>query len=536
MKRAEGQISVFLALCGILIFALICTCLESARMSALEHLMHQAAGSSMQSVFAGYHRELAGGFGLLARDTGRSEAFVESTLKAYAGKYLYPDVAAGSLPEGTLQAELMTSVYLTDDAGYAFLDNVLAYMRTGGLFHVVDSALQKMGLRGSSEASSVSDMLKGLLADRDLSPNVLTGQYGDVQREADKYWDEQEKSFYEAWENSLAPEPAEPPEGGPTPPEGTAPGDDEAPPEPPEPPAFDRPAGKLEHSFINRVRSILSQGLLRVFMNGRDISQAVWPRENLPSVLPENIKRMGAGRSASNGSFDEKLFLTEYIMHYMGNCLSPSPLARKYEMEYILSGKEQESECLLEVAMELLLLRSGLNLMYLLTDAQKLELTELTALATTSAFGVPFLTKPLQGLLLTAWSMAEGIIDVRCLLEGKSIPLRKTTRTWQVQLSGSFLDESYTGNAGLTYQDYLRLLFYMKPCEKILYRTMDVITLHVRLKDSTFRMEACMTQASATLTAEFPFQYIAFPAFRRMVGGSGAGGKSICVRTAFGYR
>ena len=81
MKKAEGQISVFLALCAILIFALICTCLEAARMSAMEHLMHQAAGSSMQSVFAGYHRELADRYGLLARDTGRSDAFVEGVLK-----------------------------------------------------------------------------------------------------------------------------------------------------------------------------------------------------------------------------------------------------------------------------------------------------------------------------------------------------------------------------------------------------------------------------------------------------------------------
>ena len=53
-----GSMTVFFCLSLLLIGAMICTCLESARTAGLRFMSKTASDSALQSVFADYHEQL----------------------------------------------------------------------------------------------------------------------------------------------------------------------------------------------------------------------------------------------------------------------------------------------------------------------------------------------------------------------------------------------------------------------------------------------------------------------------------------------
>ena len=91
MRRPRGEITVFLALCSVLIFALFCTCLEGARASCTDVLMDMAADSAVRSVFAGYQGEVRREYGLLmCRGRTAWGSCWQEEAAEYAEKYLAP--------------------------------------------------------------------------------------------------------------------------------------------------------------------------------------------------------------------------------------------------------------------------------------------------------------------------------------------------------------------------------------------------------------------------------------------------------------
>ena len=53
-----GQITVFVSMILMLLFAFLCVLMESARTAGARWYLQMAASSSMDSVFSQYHREL----------------------------------------------------------------------------------------------------------------------------------------------------------------------------------------------------------------------------------------------------------------------------------------------------------------------------------------------------------------------------------------------------------------------------------------------------------------------------------------------
>ena len=152
------------------------------------------------------------------------------------------------------------------------------------------------------------------------------------------------------------------------------------------------------------------------------------------------------------------------------------------EVEYLLIGKANEYKNVNGTRNYILALRSVLNMVHLLTDGERRAEIELMA----SAIGgilLPGVGNGIFfGIILTAWSLGEAIVDYQVLTEGGKVPLLKTKESWRTDLSSILsLDipdaEEKTGE-GMTYRQYLRIMLYTVDQEKLLTRVQNLLYLN----------------------------------------------------------
>lgn len=191
--------------------------------------------------------------------------------------------------------------------------------------------------------------------------------------------------------------------------------------------------------------------------------------------------------------------------------------ALDYELEYILAGKKTDRENLKYVVRQLLLLREGVNFIYLQTDVAKQQEAYSVATALAASLGIaPAVGLIAQGIL-AAWAYVESILDVRTLLAGGKIAWMKTAESWNSSLSG--LGGLLAGSAqakeqenGEDYKGYLQKLLYLKSERSLNYRAMDLMELRAGMNgNDMMRMDAMI------LALRADFSYEADPLFSGMV-------------------
>ena len=123
----------------------------------------------------------------------------------------------------------------------------------------------------------------------------------------------------------------------------------------------------------------------------------------------------------------------------------------------------------------------------------------------------PELEPVIKQLILVLWSFGESIMDLRSLLSGKKIALTKKAENWQLQLSGLFklgkeadTQEGQDDESGLTYQQYLQILTFLKSDTQLTMRTMDRVEQNlIQEKElSFFRADACVSKIKLQNTAD----------------------------------
>ena len=103
--------------------------------------------------------------------------------------------------------------------------------------------------------------------------------------------------------------------------------------------------------------------------------------------------------------------------------------------------------------------------------------------------------------VIAAWALAESMLDARALLRGDKVVTIKGGDDWYLSLEGikNFSADSASdsdSDKGLTYEDYLRLLFLMQNRQTQYYRTMDMIQADLCLNENqAFRMKDCIAAA-----------------------------------------
>lgn len=164
-----------------------------------------------------------------------------------------------------------------------------------------------------------------------------------------------------------------------------------------------------------------------------------------------------------------------------------------YEAEYILYGNRADSQNLSAAVMNIAAIRSGFNMLYLLTDSEKKEEAYTAALLIAGASALEPLIRLVQYTLLYLWAYAEGIADVRTLLADGKVPVMKTAEDWKLSLDSLMeynLDvEDADNDKGMTYDDFIRFLICMQDDGERAARTMDLVEVEMMKSDENFRFK-----------------------------------------------
>ena len=263
-----------------------------------------------------------------------------------------------------------------------------------------------------------------------------------------------------------------------------------------------------DDGFLDAINEIFSSGFLG-FLAGevseKETDQTSFPSITVGKVAAEDTEE--EKESLLNLAANKALF-TEYILEHLGNYQETKENSvLDYEAEYVLGGKKADKDNLSSVIGKIVLIRSGLNLISLLQDGEKRTETYALASGIIGFTGQPVLSKIVQLLIISAWSAAESLTDVKALLEGKKVPILKKADDWNLSLEGikNFSEEMITGKDckhGLTYEDYLRVLLLMQNRKKQYFRTMDILQANMCANENeNFRFKDSI--AAVTVRTEY---------------------------------
>lgn len=469
MRR--GYITVFLSLSLTLILSLVFTVIEGARISAIRMKFECVTDIGMNSVLAEYHRELLKQYDLLFVDTsyGGSHpeiANTEAHLRKYAQKNCRPEEGKGlfgsrdflALDMGTV--EIPEYSVASDDNGAVLKRQVTDYMGD----YPLGAVLVKLG-------ADVS-LLQGAGIDTK-----------DV----------------DAWRRQYEEEivaiglPEEETEDGET---------KEVP--------LNNPA--------DAVNAMRSSGVLNLVLENPSAVSAV--KVDVGDYISHRSARMkGTGLCAEAveaGGAPNDLVFQLYLFEkcgYYGAQMDKSLL--KYQMEYILAGKNTDWQNLEEVAKKLLLWREVANMLYLLSDSAKMAEAEILAAALSAVLLMPALMEPVKYTILFAWAYVESLQDIKTLFGGGRVPIFKTAADWKTGINclknvrGSLTEDS--GGTGLNYKEYLQIMVFLQDAETRTERAMDIMEMDIRQTpgNARFRLDGCFDayRAHLEMTSRFGYSY-----------------------------
>lgn len=127
MREAKGQVTIFISMVMMCVFALFCGLLESSRTAGARWYLQTAAASAMDSVFSQYHRQLWDSYRLLFAEYEQEEE-LEADFSLFLQSYLdtknwYPIELQSAKVEEWKRA--------TDQNGAYLEEEILDYMKYG---------------------------------------------------------------------------------------------------------------------------------------------------------------------------------------------------------------------------------------------------------------------------------------------------------------------------------------------------------------------------------------------------------------------
>ncbi|MDO5485215.1 MAG: DUF5702 domain-containing protein [Lachnospiraceae bacterium] len=474
--------TVFLALSVTVLLSLILVLVEGARINAIRMKTECAGNIAVRSVLGEFHRELLRQYDLYFIDAsyGTGNASTENVrqhLQNYMEKNLDTSVStvfgANGDFTGTHLRELTVdgTRYAADGSACALREQVYAYMSADPAGHVL------------AEILTSTETWKGLLEDASV--------WEQERKEAkDELREGIRRGREEAQKNHTREERQEAEEEG----------DDTA-------------QDAIEEMDRFRLLPILSQ----VFGDTSGISTASSGGNLLSGRGIHYGDALKPANSHGYPRADEALF-DLYLGEKCGCYTALSEKGRlKYQLEYILEGKESDRENLEKVAEKLLLIREAANCAYLFTDSGRMAQAEAVAAVLSLVLLNPELKELFKTVLLFAWAYLESVRDLRILFDGGRVPLFKDAESWNTSLSGLLFPEASVGGGGkgggkgLLYTEYLQGLLFLEGSSVKSLRTMDIMEMDIRMTEgnSGFRMDWCLDAFSmkASVGSRFGYEF-----------------------------
>lgn len=470
MKReTDSYITVYLSLILAVLLSLIFIMLEGVRGNTIKAEIESVMDLSLYSIFAEYNRELLEQYELFAIDTsyGESSGNLKNTqehLQYYMNENFHKDEIIGIISYRDLTAlncdntSIREYCLLSDEKGSLIKEQIVDYMKYKKGSILADKFLEKY----SSIENSMNDT-----GNMDEEWNKAENEIADKIQLRDDSWSEEKP-----------------------------------------PPGIDNPS--------SHIKSIKEEGaLLAAFPQEKSISAMVIT----PSFYYSGRKvRKGTGRMKDNTSIIDRtmgrIYLQEYLFEKCGSFIKEKNNSLlKYQIEYIICGEDSDLGNLEEITDKIMIIRQGINLAYLLTDAGRQQEAEALALLISTSCLLPELKDVVKTAIIFAWSYAESLQDLRILLDGKKAATVKSDATWNVPLSHilnftSTLSQYKSSDSGLGYEDYLGFFLYTMGEADILTKFMDICEMDVRITEGNgnFQVDGCIVQLKAEASVSSKFQ------------------------------
>ncbi len=261
-----------------------------------------------------------------------------------------------------------------------------------------------------------------------------------------------------------------------------------------------------------KVLSLWDAGILSLVV--KDYSSLSTQTADLTTYISSKTTLAGTGMNPAvtfADGFWEQLIFQEYILAYTGHYgMEKENGYLQYQTEYILSGKDTDTENLKNVVYQILSIRAVANVLYLISDEERMQLTEAAGTALAALFALPELAPLFQAVIILAWAMVESISDVAKLLQGGRVPLLKNGKEWYCEIEEALAFEGSIGQAkqsegkkeeGLLYEDYLRILLCFQDKVTTTFRLMDIMEMDIRQTkgNECFRMDGCADSIGAAI-------------------------------------
>lgn len=255
----------------------------------------------------------------------------------------------------------------------------------------------------------------------------------------------------------------------------------------------------------NKVVSFWEAGMLNLITKEPD--KLSGQKADLGAYLSARQPLQGTGMNHAVTFEDglwEQLVFHEYVLAYTGHYNAEKEGSfLKYQTEYILSGKESDIENLKNVAYKLLAVRAASNMVYLLSDQEKMKLAETVANVLAALITLPEIAPLFETVIVLTWALAESIYDVSQLLDGGRVPLLKSSADWHYSLEEMLDFQGNTDGAkqerGLCYEDYLRIMLCLQEKRVTSFRLMDIMEMDIRQTpgNTYFRIDGCIDSVTA---------------------------------------
>lgn len=280
---------------------------------------------------------------------------------------------------------------------------------------------------------------------------------------------------------------------------------------------------EFDEDFIDNVSSyighIIKNGLLSFLVGDPNVvSTDSVDKATLPSVTcqlsVEGIENSyGYYKDITETTLNKAIFC-EYIYHTFGCYTEPNTDSYlKYPMEYIINGGDSDDVNFINSCGHILNLRLCCNLLYLLSDPDKYADAQKVA-EQASSIPIPGAKYIALVTILTIWATAEGLLDVRDMVNNKNVPLVKSKETWTLELYDLLLFSSFTqskndGDSGLTYKRYLELVLATENNISLYYRTMDAIQMNIcHNYNEDFRISKCVYAIDVHIEYSLPYLFL----------------------------
>lgn len=467
-KGQKGSITVFLSLIGILFLSLICTAVESARVQGAKTQTANITGMGTYSLLGEFEKELLEKYDIFSVDgsygngsfqihkvSGRLEEFL--SYNADPKKDIFSIWCFDPWNLELTDAQVDTYALLTDERGEPFYQQAVAYMRTNMAALAVDKLL---------DYTRDTEQIKNWQKEYEKQTKENDAKLEDLESAREEKMEELES---EALENGTEPKVPE----------------------------------KVSNP-LKEIAKLRKKSLLDIVTGEKKISEKKLRTSGFPS---RRVSRRGTMKLEKEyGGLTDAVLFREYLMLHFSNYLEKTgDGVVDYEMEYILGGKDTDEKNLKQVVTKLLLIREGMNYLYCVKDSQMALEAGNLALALTGFLGIPALTTATKHGLLLAWAYGESLVDLRTLLEGGKVPIRKDSGSWTLTLENlsklsEILKQGKNGSSkGMTYGEYLRILLNMGSISQQRMRALDLIQSNVRqnVGYGKFKAENCVVGVEA---------------------------------------